>query len=186
MKKTILVGVLLVTAGGVTYLGLSGRQTVPLSQLGTVSQVVNTTTLSVTYSRPVARGRTLFGPDGVVPYGSFWNPGANDATWLEFSKDVLVAGYPVAAGKYSLWARPGVDSWDISLSRDWDVFHIPYPGEDGDFIRFSLPVDDGEHVEVMTFAFDELGPNTTVLSFRWGNTRIAFPVEVEMELPPAG
>ena len=55
-----------VIGGGAAYLGLSGRTMVPLSQLGSVTQVVNTTTISVTYSRPVARGRTLFGPEGVV------------------------------------------------------------------------------------------------------------------------
>lgn len=185
MKKSPLVVLVAVLGGGAAYLGLSGRQSVPLSQLGSVSQVVNTTTISVTYSRPVARGRELFGPDGVVPFGEFWNPGANDATWIEFSKDVVLAGESIPAGSYSLWADPGAERWQVALSRDWDVFHIPYPGVDRDLIRIALPVGRGEHVEVMTFDFSEIGPNTTSLSFQWGTTRVVFPIEVEMELPPA-
>ena len=186
MRRSVVVIAAAVIGGGAAYLGLSGRTMVPLSQLGSVTQVVNTTTIGVTYSRPVARGRTLFGPEGVVPYGEFWNPGANDATWIEFSRDVILAGDSIPAGSYSLWANPGAAEWQVALSRDWDVFHVPYPGAESDFLRLTLPVTTGEHVEVMTFDFEEVGPNTTALTFKWGATRVVFPITVEMELPPSG
>jgi hypothetical protein len=45
------------------------------SQAAAVSQRVANTAVTVTYSRPVARGRALFG--ALVPYDQVWNPGAD-------------------------------------------------------------------------------------------------------------
>lgn len=50
------------------------------------------TDISIAYHRPVARGRTLFG--GVVRWGRVWNPGADSATVVTFSKNVVVEGVP--------------------------------------------------------------------------------------------
>ena len=74
------------------------------SQSGSVWQEIANTSVTITYDRPVARGRELFG--GIVPFGEIWNPGANDATAIEFSRDVTINGNALAAGKYSLWAIP--------------------------------------------------------------------------------
>ena len=57
------------------------------SQSGSVWQEIVNTLITITYDRPVARGRELFG--GIVPFGDIWNPGANDATAIEFNRDVL-------------------------------------------------------------------------------------------------
>src|SRR5256885_150910 len=38
---------------------------IPRSQHGSVTQRVGTTDIAISYNRPVARGRTLFGDDGV-------------------------------------------------------------------------------------------------------------------------
>ena len=184
MRKTQAVTSIAVVAGAAAaYMGLSGRQTVPLSQLGSVSQVVNTTQISVHYSRPTARGRTLFGPEGVVPYGEVWSPGANDATWIEFSHDVQIAGQVLAAGRYSMWADPGQDEWTVVFSNAWNVFHIPYPGVEEDALRLEIPVGSGDYFETMTFHFPTLGPNTADLTLQWGSTKIILPIEVPMELP---
>src|SRR3954470_24608271 len=72
------------------------------SQAAAVSQRVANTDITITYSRPVARNRTLFG--ALVPYNETWNPGADQATAVTFSRDVHVNGEPLPAGKYSLWA----------------------------------------------------------------------------------
>src|SRR4051812_20177772 len=73
----------------------------PFSQRGSVTQSVAFTTISVTYGRPVARGRPLFGQ--LVPWDSVWHPGADSATRVSFDHDVLVEGHALKAGEYSLW-----------------------------------------------------------------------------------
>ena len=74
------------------------------SQTGTVSQEVNDTRISMQYDRPVARGRPLFGE--LIEWDAIWTPGANRATWIEFSKPVRVEGQEIEAGKYGLWMTP--------------------------------------------------------------------------------
>src|SRR6185503_1175174 len=56
------------------------------SQLGSVTQQINQTKVTIDYSRPVARGRALFGE--LVPWGKIWTPGANDATTITVSTDL--------------------------------------------------------------------------------------------------
>src|SRR5687768_12549458 len=70
------------------------------SQRAAVMQMVGTTRVEITYSRPVARGRALFG--ALVPWGRIWNPGADTATAISVSAPVLVNGARLPAGSYSL------------------------------------------------------------------------------------
>ena len=72
----------------------------PFSQRGSVTQMVAFTNIAVTYGRPVARGRALFG--ALVPWDSVWQPGADSATRIVFSRDVAVEGKTLHAGEYSL------------------------------------------------------------------------------------
>ena len=74
----------------------SPAQGYPFSQRGSVTQNVAFTTIAVSYGRPVARGRALFG--ALVPWDSVWHPGADSATRVTFSQDGLVAGKPLHAG----------------------------------------------------------------------------------------
>ena len=71
-------------------LGIIPLDEVKPSQSGSVSQTVANTEITVTYDRPVARGRELFG--GIVPYGEIWNPGANDATAIALSRAITING----------------------------------------------------------------------------------------------
>ena len=77
------------------------------SEKGSVTQTVDATTITIEYSRPVARGRNPF-PD-VVRWGRMWTPGANWATTFEVDKNVHLNGVDVPKGKYSVWMIPGAD-----------------------------------------------------------------------------
>jgi hypothetical protein len=65
-----------------------------------VTQTVRDTEISIVYNRPVARGRALFG--SLVKSNVVWNPGANEATTVEVSHDVLIENQKLDAGRYSL------------------------------------------------------------------------------------
>ena len=93
------------------------------SQPAAVSQRIANTEATITYSRPVARGRDLFG--ALVPYGQVWNPGADRASAIALTRDVQINGQPLAAGRYSIWAIPNADRWTLIFSRAADVYHTP-------------------------------------------------------------
>lgn len=95
------------------------------SQAAAVSQRVANTEITVTYSRPVARGRALFG--SLMPFGQVWNPGADQATAISLTRDVRVNDQMLPAGRYSVWAVPGAEVWTMIFSRAADVYHTPYP-----------------------------------------------------------
>jgi hypothetical protein len=88
---------------------------VPRSQAAAVSQRIANTEITITYSRPVARGRALFGK--LVPYEQVWNPGADQATAIALTRDVHVNDRSVRAGEYSLWAIPRPDMWTVILQQ---------------------------------------------------------------------
>jgi hypothetical protein len=148
------------------------------SQHGTVSQRVGYTDISVTYNRPVARGRTLFG--GVVSWGRIWTPGADSATMIEFSRDVEVEGRALKAGTYSLWMvpQPSPDPWTVIVSTAVHIFHTPYPGPDQDALRFTVTPATGDYMEVLAFYFPEVAPDSALLRMHWGTTVIPLRIRV--------
>lgn len=89
------------------------------SQAAAVSQRVADTEITVTYSRPVARGRELFG--ALIAYGKVWNPGADQATAVRFSRDVELEGRTLAAGAYSVWVIPNAAAWTVIFNRAAEV-----------------------------------------------------------------
>lgn len=159
-----------------TVTGIIPLEDVRRSQTAAVSQRVANTEITITYSRPVARGRELFG--GIVPYGQVWNPGADQATAVVFSRDVTLNDQTLVAGKYSIWAIPGPTRWTIIFSRAGDVFHTPYPGEAQDALRLEIAPEPTSHTEVMSFDFPVVEGKQATLRFRWGNTSVPMTVQV--------
>ena len=146
------------------------------SQSGSVFQRVANTDIEVVYDRPVARGRELFG--GIVAYDEVWNPGANDATAVSFSRDVTVNGEALAAGKYSIWAIPRAGDWTVIFSRAADVYHTPYPGEDQDALRLTITPQRGDHMETLAFYFPMVEGKETELRLHWGETVVPMLIRV--------
>ncbi len=152
-------------------------QRIPRSQPSHLMQMIGHTRFDIRYSRPVARGRDLF--PGVVRYGRAWTPGADTATSIEFDTPVVFAGQLLQPGRYSLWAIPDADAWTLIFSSRGQVFHIPYPGEEYDVLRLTLPVSRGEHMETLTWHFPTVDGTRGTLSFHWGTVIVDVPVEVE-------
>ena len=130
----------------------------------------------MTYSRPVARGRALFG--ALVPYEQVWNPGADQATAIAFTRDVHVNDQPLNAGKYSVWAIPRADEWTVIFSKAADVYHTPYPGEAQDALRVSVRPESGAHMETLTFYFPVVEGKDATLRLHWGEVIVPMSVRV--------
>lgn len=156
----------------------AAAQEPPASQHGTLSQTIDRTIVSVTYDRPVARGRQLFGEEGIVLSDALWTPGANRATIIEFSGDVRVEGRPVPAGRYSIWMIPRDGPWTMILNRRWDTHHAIYPGVEDDVLRVELTPVRAEHMEVLAFYFPVVGPYDAQLRLHWGETVVPIRIEV--------
>lgn len=149
------------------------------SELGSVSQVIDGTRISLEYSRPRARGRTdMFG--GEVKWQEVWTPGANYATTLELSKDVRIDGHSVPKGKYSVWmvVRPS-GTWTFVLDPRPRLFHMEHPDSTAVQIRFPVRTETAGFTEVLTWSFPETRATGTVLDMRWGTTRVPLNITVQ-------
>jgi hypothetical protein len=144
------------------------------SQPATVMQAIGATQVTIVYNRPGARGRKLFGE--LVPWGKVWCPGADQATTIAVTRDVLVAGQRLPAGKYSIWAIPGPAEWTLIFSKAADVFHIPYPGPAQDALRVTLKPQAGPFMEALAFYFPAADADQALLYLHWGETVVPVPL----------
>lgn len=134
--------------------------------------------ITITYSRPNVKGRKIFG--GINPYGEVWRTGANAATTITFSENVLIEGHKVPAGTYSLFSIPQQNSWTIILNKtvkQWGAYS--YKKED-DFLRFTVkPISVKEKRETFTMAFANSTTKNTDLYIIWDHT--AVPIHMQTD-----
>ncbi len=149
------------------------------SERGTMVQVVNGTTITVDFGRPVARGReNLIG--GVVHWGEVWTPGANWATTLEVDRAILLEGERVEAGRYSVWLQPRESGpWRLSLNRTWRLYHdAPVPEEDF-VLHLDVRPDEGAHMDALAWYVYTVAGRTAELRVHWGPTYVPMRIETE-------
>jgi hypothetical protein len=171
--------VLLLTVAGLS--SLASAQGYPPSQRASIMQNVALTRIDVTYGRPVARGRALFGQ--LVPWDSTWHPGADSASRISFSHDVTIEGQPLKAGTYSLWLIPRDGKpWTVIFSRAANVFHRPYPGVSHDALRVDVTPETTAHVESMSIEFPMVLRDEAVMRIHWGTT--AAPIRIKAPYKP--
>jgi DUF2911 family protein len=172
----------LITA--ILVLGLApnlSAQGYPPSQRGTVSQMVAFTNIAIAYGRPVARGRALFG--SLVPWDSIWHPGADSATRMTISHDILIEGKQLRAGEYSLWLIPRENApWTLIFSRAAHVFHKPYPGERFEVLRVDVTPEQVSAVESFTIYFPMVLRDEAIMRLHWGTT--AVPIHITAPYKP--
>jgi hypothetical protein len=148
----------------------------PFSQRGSVTQMVAFTNISITYGRPVARGRALFG--SLVPWDQIWHPGADSATRIVFDHDVVVEGKPLRAGEYSLWLIPREHApWTLIFSSAAHTFHRPYPGERFEVLRVDVTPEQVSHVESFTIYFPSVIRDEAVMRLHWGTTAVGVRIK---------
>lgn len=166
------VGTGLLVGAGLLTSGAAEAQGYPFSQRTEVRQNVAFTEIVVRFGRPVARGRALFGR--LVPWDRVWNPGADSATRISFSHDVIIEGRPLAAGEYSVWLLPREGGpWSLIFSRAAHVFHTPYPGADSDALRVDVAPDTASHMETLMLYFPLVLREEAVMRIHWGTTFVA-------------
>jgi hypothetical protein len=152
------------------------------------------TYVRIVYSQPYKRDRNnIFGAADtkpVVPFGERWRLGANEATEITVTKDVMVLGKKLAAGTYSMFATPGADTWKLHFNSTLGLSGTGY-FVDGKFTPVELgPTDvlvvearpvvipsDKEEVDQMTFSFEKTTSGAGAdMVLRWIRTEVRVPI----------
>jgi hypothetical protein len=129
--------------------------------------------LRLIYSRPQVNGRKVFGD--LQEYGKVWRLGANEATEIEFFKDVKINGKKIRKGRYTLYAIPFEDKWTMIVNTETDIWgSFRYDGSK-DVVRMDVPVMKNDSTEFMTIVFDKSssGANMTVY---WDDVKVSLPI----------
>jgi hypothetical protein len=146
--------------------------------------------IELKYSRPVTKGRTVFGD--LVPYNKIWRTGANGATSLKFSEPVEINGKKIDTGSYVLYTIPGIDSWEIILNKGLTNWGVDGYKESEDVTRFKVnSMKMKTPVESLTMQFSDVKPETCELHIMWEKTAVTIPIstnfkdKVKMQLEDA-
>lgn len=174
------------------------------SQKASVMQTIGVTDITITYSRPAVKGRTIFADapasmaaraqgeatldnqndrkpgEPIVPYNHVWRAGANEATLFQVTDDVLINGQPLKAGSYSLHTVPGKDEWTVIFNSD--------PGQWGSFTYDSKkdalriktkPQMVADNQEWLMYSFDPVTEDSAQVNIRWEKLKVPFTVQVK-------
>ena len=128
----------------------------------------------VIYSRPQRDNRTIFG--GLVEYNQVWRLGANEATEIEFFKDVKIGSKKIARGRYTLYAIPTPTQWTIIVNRDTDIWGAFKYDPKKDVVRIDVPV---EKTTIPAEAFSinfEKTENGVNMVMSWDDVTTTLPI----------
>ncbi len=148
------------------------------SQHAQISQRIGITDITINYHRPLAIGRQIWGK--VVPYDQVWRAGANENTTITFTDPVTIEGKPLQKGTYGLHMIPGKDGWTVIFSKNstsWGAFTYK---QDEDALRVSVKPQPAELHDALTYDFDELKPDSALVTMRWEKVAVRFKVAVNV------
>ncbi|HXG92580.1 MAG TPA: DUF2911 domain-containing protein [Blastocatellia bacterium] len=90
---------------------------------GTADVTIKGKKITIDYGRPSLRGRDMLGK---ATTGMVWRLGMNQATTIETTGDLVIAGKELKAGKYSLWAKKtGDNSWALEFHPKTGIWGDP-------------------------------------------------------------
>ena len=148
----------------------------PASPLDTTRASINGANLEIVYSRPSKRGRVVFG--NLVPWGEVWRTGANAATQLATTRDLVIGGTAVPAGKYTLWTLPTPNGAQLIINSQTGQWGTDYDPK-RDFARVNLATTMlSSPMERFTIGIDSAGGGG-VLRMAWDDRAYSVPFTVK-------
>jgi hypothetical protein len=167
----------LVAAAVLTGAASAADLTLPrVSQKAQVMQTVGLTDVTINYSRPGVKGRTIWGE--LVPYDAVWRTGANEATTITFSTDVKVNGQALPAGTYSLHTIPTKSDWTVIFNKQADQWGSYSYDETADALRIQVKPETHAFTEWMQFSFSDIAVDKATIALDWENLRVPFQIEM--------
>jgi hypothetical protein len=148
------------------------------SQHAIVTQRIGITDITVNYHRPLANGRPIWGK--LVPYGQVWRAGANENTTITFTDPVTIEGQQLDKGTYGLHMIPNEKQWTVifsKMSTAWGSFTYK---QDEDALRVNVKPQAAELQDALTYDFDDVKPDSAVVTLRWEKVAVPFKVAVNV------
>src|SRR3954468_12909738 len=175
------------------------------SQGASVTQTIGVTDITINYSRPAVKDRTIFADapatmasrakgeatldnqdervkgEPIVPWGHVWRTGANEATRFFVTDDVMINGQKLPAGKYSLSTIPGKDEWTVIFNSDYGQWGSFAYDEKKDVLRVKTkPQWVSDNQELLSYSFEPTADNATAVVIRWEKVRVPFTIQVDV------
>lgn len=145
---------------GYPLLKIQGKITEPLA-------------IRMIYSRPQLNGRKVFGE--LQAYGEVWRVGANEASEIEFFKDVLINNKKIKKGRYTLYCIPYADKWTLIINKETDTWGGFKYDQAKDVVRVDMPVNKSETTEALTIVFEK-SPNGANMLIYWDTAKVSLPI----------
>ena len=138
---------------------------------------IGSTRVMITYGSPGVSDRTIFG--SLVSYGDVWRTGANEATTITFTGDVLIEGHEVPEGTYSLFTIPGKTEWIVILNKNNNQWGSRDYLASDDVLRITCTPRQAEKRERLVFYFEEIDPDAFSASvvLHWDTIKVSFKIE---------
>ena len=138
------------------------------------NKVTDPILMRVIYSRPQKQGRSVFSE--LVEYGKVWRLGANEATEIEFYKDVKIDGKKIPKGRYTLYAVPNETNWTVIINKDTDTWGAFKYDAKKDLLRTDVITQKtDEVVESLSMAFEKIDKGANLV-IAWEQVRAVLPI----------
>lgn len=176
MKKILIITLLV----GMKFASIAQGIKVPAPSPGqTIKQDFSLSSIEINYSRPVLKGRKIFGE--IVPFGKLWRTGANTPTKVTFGEDVKIAGEVLKAGSYQIMSIPSEKSWVIIFSKGTNgVFNYH---QEEDVLKLTVPtIPLTNLVESFSIQLSDVTANKLNIQMLWEKTLVSIPVETDIDI----
>ena len=147
------------------------------SPAASFEQEVGSGKIKITYSRPLVRGRKVFGE--LVPFDKLWRTGASDCTVITTSEDISFGNNILKAGSYSIFSIPSINDWTIIVNSDTTLHGETGYDEKKDIMRFKVPLEKSPNFyETFTIELNDINSKgEAFLKILWENTLVKIPVK---------
>lgn len=151
------------------------------SPSSTLIQKVGLTDVTIDYSRPSMRGRTIFGD--LVPYGKIWRTGANLRTKVTFSTDVTIGGKSVKAGTYAIFTKPEATKWEVYFYTEHKGAGAPQKLDESKIVAQVtadvIPMN--MDIQSFTISVDDVTSNSAVIGMLWEKAYVGVKIGVDTD-----
>jgi len=145
------------------------------SPLALVTAKSKDTYLKIIYGQPQKKGREIFGK--LVPFGQVWRTGANEATEMTITRDIIINSILLKAGTYSIFTIPQSDHWTIIINSELGLWGSYNYNSKLDVFRFDVAPKPADKIyEAFTITIDQRNELADLI-MQWDSTKISIPIK---------
>lgn len=139
--------------------------------------------VTLNYSRPSVKGRTIYAENGLVPFGKLWRTGASKVTTMAITAPIKIESKTLRKGKYAILTVPGEKEWEIKFYdfqfNKWSKYNALPPTLS---VRVK-PVEQVNFTESLLITLENLRDSTAILQIVWENTLVPLRLKTIVDQP---